>query len=80
MLKVQRRLDQQKRLQKTIAEFRAILADPDRTNQHDYMAKCLAKATLLDERLSLLIAKHLEHLELEEESLNLQFELLGTLD
>jgi len=79
MLRVRKRLDRRKKLKDEIAEFRAILADPARADQHDYTARCLAKASLLDKKLAVLIEKHLEHLDLQEESLKLQFELLNTL-
>ncbi|MCK1513043.1 hypothetical protein IVB22_10750 [Bradyrhizobium sp. 190] len=79
MLQVRKRLDRRKKLHDEIAEFKTILADPARTHEHAYTAKCLAKAAILDEKLSLLIQKHLRHLDLQEESLKLQFQLLDTL-
>lgn len=79
MLKARKRLDQKKKVEKEIAQYKAILADPDRAEEHDYTAKCLAKATLLDQRLAELVAKHLEYADSKEENLRLEFELLDTL-
>lgn len=79
LLKARKRLDQKKKLEKDIVEYKAILADPTRTGEHEYTAKCLEKATLLDKRLATLIAKHLEYADKKEETLKLEFELLDTL-